>query len=288
MPDAHLRVFRGSPGEEGRFDEFDVPGRGGDGRPRCPPLDPGPRGARPRRPLELQGGQVRLVQRRGRRPAAADLQDPPVRLRPRRADHRRADARLPAHPRPRHRRLLELRGQQDDPAVHAARRRPAGGLALAAAGHRAGPGIPQVHRVLPVPGRLPCPAQPRDREAVHGSALSSSGRPGSRCTRSTRPTGASTSRTAAGSATATSPSAAPRSVPEHIKITDNAIIPLKERVADAYYDPIQWAWRKLRGESVTRRRAAAGRAAGPPGRSATARRRPSDRADVPEAADASE
>ena len=35
--------------------------------------------------------------------------------------------------------------------------------------------------------------------------------------------------------------------PEHIKITDNAIIPLKERVADAYYDPVQWAWRKLRG-----------------------------------------
>jgi succinate dehydrogenase / fumarate reductase iron-sulfur subunit len=34
--------------------------------------------------------------------------------------------------------------------------------------------------------------------------------------------------------------------PEHIKITDNAIIPLKERVADAYYDPLQWAWRKLR------------------------------------------
>ena len=34
--------------------------------------------------------------------------------------------------------------------------------------------------------------------------------------------------------------------PEHIKITDNAIIPLKERVADAYYDPIQWVWRKLR------------------------------------------
>ena len=25
MPDAHLKVFRGSPGEEGRFDEFDVP-----------------------------------------------------------------------------------------------------------------------------------------------------------------------------------------------------------------------------------------------------------------------
>ncbi len=35
--------------------------------------------------------------------------------------------------------------------------------------------------------------------------------------------------------------------PEHIKITDNAIIPLKERVADDYYDPIRWLWRKIRG-----------------------------------------
>jgi succinate dehydrogenase / fumarate reductase iron-sulfur subunit len=39
--------------------------------------------------------------------------------------------------------------------------------------------------------------------------------------------------------------------PEHIKITDNGIIPLKERVADAYYDPLQWAWRKLRGRETT-------------------------------------
>jgi succinate dehydrogenase / fumarate reductase, iron-sulfur subunit len=36
--------------------------------------------------------------------------------------------------------------------------------------------------------------------------------------------------------------------PEHIKITDNAIIPLKERVADKYYDPIQIVVRKLRGK----------------------------------------
>ena len=51
--------------------------------------------------------------------------------------------------------------------------------------------------------------------------------------------------------------------PEHIKITDNAIIPLKERVADEYYDPLQMAWRFLRGgdkPSGDRRRAA-----GPPG-----------------------
>jgi succinate dehydrogenase / fumarate reductase iron-sulfur subunit len=38
--------------------------------------------------------------------------------------------------------------------------------------------------------------------------------------------------------------------PEHIKITDNAIIPLKERVADEFYDPIQWVWRKLRGDTA--------------------------------------
>jgi succinate dehydrogenase / fumarate reductase iron-sulfur subunit len=31
--------------------------------------------------------------------------------------------------------------------------------------------------------------------------------------------------------------------PEHITITDNAIIPLKERVVDEYYDPIMRIWR---------------------------------------------
>jgi succinate dehydrogenase / fumarate reductase, iron-sulfur subunit len=35
--------------------------------------------------------------------------------------------------------------------------------------------------------------------------------------------------------------------PEHIHITDNGIIPLKERVADIYFDPIMWAARKLSG-----------------------------------------
>jgi len=35
--------------------------------------------------------------------------------------------------------------------------------------------------------------------------------------------------------------------PEHIKITDNAIIPLKERLVDAHYDPVMWLIRKLRG-----------------------------------------
>jgi succinate dehydrogenase / fumarate reductase, iron-sulfur subunit len=36
--------------------------------------------------------------------------------------------------------------------------------------------------------------------------------------------------------------------PEHIQITDNGIIPLKERVVDRYYDPIMMLKRKVFGE----------------------------------------
>ena len=37
--------------------------------------------------------------------------------------------------------------------------------------------------------------------------------------------------------------------PENIAITDNAIIPMKERVVDEYYDPLVWIWRKITGKS---------------------------------------
>ena len=37
--------------------------------------------------------------------------------------------------------------------------------------------------------------------------------------------------------------------PEHIGITDNAIIPMKERVVDNYYDPLVWIWKRLTGNS---------------------------------------
>ena len=36
--------------------------------------------------------------------------------------------------------------------------------------------------------------------------------------------------------------------PEHIHITDNAIIPLKERIVTEYHDPVVWLWRKLTGK----------------------------------------
>jgi succinate dehydrogenase / fumarate reductase iron-sulfur subunit len=42
--------------------------------------------------------------------------------------------------------------------------------------------------------------------------------------------------------------------PEHIKITDNAIIPLKERVADEFYDPLRQVWRRLTGRGGRERR----------------------------------
>ena len=36
--------------------------------------------------------------------------------------------------------------------------------------------------------------------------------------------------------------------PEHIHITDNAIIPLKERIVTEYHDPVVWLWRKVTGK----------------------------------------
>jgi succinate dehydrogenase / fumarate reductase, iron-sulfur subunit len=43
--------------------------------------------------------------------------------------------------------------------------------------------------------------------------------------------------------------------PEDIHITDNAIIPLKERVAGAFFDPIAWVWRFVRGKKAGERQA---------------------------------
>ncbi len=38
--------------------------------------------------------------------------------------------------------------------------------------------------------------------------------------------------------------------PEHIQITDNGIIPLKERVVDRFYDPVMWIYNKLFGNGA--------------------------------------
>ena len=81
-------------------------------------------------------------------------------------DHGGADPDVPAHPRPGHRRLLQLREGQAGPAAAAqaagARRQ----VPDDAGGHRSHPGVPQVHRVLPVPGRLPRHPRPRGAQAA--------------------------------------------------------------------------------------------------------------------------
>jgi succinate dehydrogenase / fumarate reductase, iron-sulfur subunit len=52
--------------------------------------------------------------------------------------------------------------------------------------------------------------------------------------------------------------------PEHIKITDNAIIPMKERVVDNRYDPLVWLGRKIfRRDELTGRSSPASAPAGP-------------------------
>ena len=40
--------------------------------------------------------------------------------------------------------------------------------------------------------------------------------------------------------------------PEHINITDNGIIPMKERIVDRYYDPVQWLLRKFKKPAATK------------------------------------
>ena len=47
--------------------------------------------------------------------------------------------------------------------------------------------------------------------------------------------------------------------PVDIHITDNSIIPLKERVADEYYDPAKWLMRKIRGRRSPKTGAVIGR-----------------------------
>ena len=220
-------------------------GRVGHGRARRRARDPAHAGAGPRRALELQGREVRLVRRRGQRPAAADVQDaarPPARGR---ADPRRAAARVPGHPRPR--RPTSSWNYEVNKRIPPFTPAPDAEWLMRPGGRRPHERVPQVHRVLPLPGRLPRPARPSHAVAATSARASSSASPASRCTRSTRSTARTCSWTRRASGCATSRSAAPRSAPRAFTITDNAIIPLKERVVDQRYDPLLgWTARAAR------------------------------------------
>ena len=91
---------------------------------------------------------------------------------------------------------------------------------------------------------------------------------GWRCTRSTRPTGANTSRTAAGSATATSRNAAPRSV----RSTSRSPTTRSSRSRSGSPTPTttRCNGRGARASAAATRSPFAGRAAGPPGRRTSA------------------
>ena len=74
MTEATLQVFRGDR-EGGKACRLSRAARSGNGGAGCAALGSGAPGARSGRALELQGGQMRIVLGRGQWPAAADLQD---------------------------------------------------------------------------------------------------------------------------------------------------------------------------------------------------------------------
>ena len=90
------------------------------GRARRRPSRPGRAGQRPGGALELQGRQVRVVLRGGQRQPAADVHDAAQSARSVEAGHGRADARVSADPRSRHRRVVELPGKEEHQEVQAA------------------------------------------------------------------------------------------------------------------------------------------------------------------------
>ena len=150
-----LRIWRGD-AKGGKFEDYSTPVTRRDGRPRRRPPGAGHAGHRPGRALELQGGQVRFLLGGDQRQAVADVHDADVAYACRSADHDRADADVSADQGSGHRRIVELSGQEEDRAVQAAQARcTRRHLAHGPGGRRSRAGVPQVHRVLPVPGRLP-------------------------------------------------------------------------------------------------------------------------------------
>jgi hypothetical protein len=61
--------------------------------------------------------------------------------------------------------------------------------------------------------------------------------------------------------------------PESIRITDNAIIPLKERVADDFYDPVRWLMKKIKPDLGSPKATPAGRRSDDPSLASERRRR---------------
>ena len=216
------------------------PGHGRHGRARLRAPDPGDAGQRPGVPLELQGGQVRLLLRRDQRQAPPHVHD--------------------AHGSP-CRSISPIIFEADARRFRSSR-----------TWSRTSPGTIESRSMIP-----PFKPRPPDARTAPGacskrtsiasrnsasassascartsatccatitSTMSSSARafwsipPRWKCIRSTPRTACRSSSRRTGIGLCNITKCCTKVCPEHITITDNAIIPLKERVVDEYYDPI--------------------------------------------------
>ena len=197
--------------------------------------------------MELQGGQVRLLLRRDQRPAPPHVHDADGHPAGGRARYRGPDEDVPDHPRPGHRRLFQLRGAKTVPAFKPGPE-PEGGYRMMQVDVERGQEFRKCiecfmcqdvcHVIRDHEENKPTYAGPRffirfaelemhpldvnDRPSWHTTAAWGMCNITKRCT---------------------------EVCPEHIKITDNGIIPMKERVVDARYDPVAWLGRKITGRS---------------------------------------
>ena len=131
------------------------------------------------------------------------------------------------------------------PSFDAARRR-ARRVPHAAGRRGALAGVPQVHRVLPVPGHLPRGPRPRGEQGgLRRSPLPDAGGRAGHAPAGRRATGRKIAQDEHGLGYCNITKCCTEVCPEHIKITDNALIPMKERVVDRKYDPLVWLGNKI-------------------------------------------
>ena len=198
-------------------------------------------GRGPGRAVELQGGQVRVVQRRDQRLPQADVHDPAVLAAAGRTGDGHPAAHLPADQRPGHRRVRQLRARPGrsrrsrrgrlEPTAPTAWPRPTSDAPRSSA-RASSAGCARTSATSSVTTRT-------TSRPMRGPGFSS-GTPNSTCTRWTLSIAAATYRRRRGWGCATSPNAAPKYARQGIKITDNAIIPLKERAADRSNGRLAW------------------------------------------------
>ncbi len=148
------------------------------------------------------------------------------------------DADLPRHPRPGHRRVVQLQEGARGPVVRPPEDLEPGDYRMTAGRRRA------ARRSSASASSASCATTPatscattRRTRPISPGRDSSCGSASSRCTRSTPPTGAGWRSEDHGLGFCNITKCCTEVCPEHIHITDNALIPLKERVVDLKYDP---------------------------------------------------